>query len=477
MQGFISFLFLLLFFGLRLVSFWTTDHSILQGILTGMVLTLFSISFWWRERVAWYMLVGELFLGGTGHFFELFGVAIRTWLIGLFLLFWTLRVGYKKEWHRFRLPTVVAVPGLVFSGFLLFSIFLGYQNGHDPRLIVQDVIPFSFFLLLFPAKQHLEQVWQSSIYRNLLAVFLFGSALFSLFTLLVFSTGVSLLHGPYYQWYRDVAHGKITDLGAGMYRIVTPEHLLLVPILLFLVAYLLSITKRTRQEWSIVGVASIPFMLNLSRAYLLAFVATLPFLAWRQSLRQWFKISATTLALMILVFINLNFLATSGQSFGLDLLGFRFASIARPDTERSAATRAVLLGPIREKIQNNPLLGEGLGATITFTDPVSKEVITTRQFDWGYLELWTELGLLGTLSYLVFLVTHLFLLIKKIYRDGQLQWQTAGLLTGALSLCVINLTTPALFHMFGILFFVFTMTMTMKDDAFPIPLSGQSHSV
>lgn len=398
------------------------------------------------------VLVGELLLGGNGHLVELFNIALRTWLLMIFLFIWSIDVVWKKRWSIFHIPSILTV---IFS-FLGVSIILGmtqgFKNGHNLRALIQDAIPFAFFLLFFPAREYLTKN-RYAICQTFVKLFLALSTILSLGTLLLFSSGISVLQGPYYHWFRDVLGGKITDMGIGFFRIVLPEHLLLVPIMLFLIASIIRGREPFKQRlltympWFVV--ASVPFIVNLSRTYLLGFIVGLIFLFTKTRWKEWLIVSGGSIVLMFLLFSIIHFAASRGTSFGSEFLTGRISSIATPDIERSAATRRVLLGPIWQEIKKLPVLGSGLGTNISFVDPVSNEPVTTRQFDWGYLEIWTELGLIGLFSYFS-LITYIIL------------HTTGAVRASTVALAVMNITTPVLFHVFGVALLVFFLLQTKK---------------
>ena len=91
----------------------------------------------------------------------------------------------------------------------------------------------------------------------------------------------------------------------------------------------------------------------------------------------------------------------------------------------------------------NPFHGWGLGETITVYSPVFKKEVTTPHFDWGYLEILTELGIIGFFAWYKILQ----LVNKRIKAAPRPSWQLASLI----ALLVINITSPALFHVFGII--------------------------
>lgn len=394
--------------------------------------------------VLFFLLAAELILGGSGRLMEFFGLGIRTWLLIVFLTVWSISVFRAKNFSVLQIPYGMTM----ILGALALSVAIGTLNGflrgHDARAIIQDAIPFFYFLLLFPARQFLTPD-RFPAYKRLIQAHLILAAAISAVTLFLFSAGFAVLHGPYYRWFRDVLAGKITDLGTGFFRIALPEHLLLVPILLFFIASIIRGEKTASGSWGWVALGFVPLVTDLSRTYALAFLLALPFLFVHQLRWRWVIASGGSIFLALALFFGIHFLASRGESIGFELIAGRAASIAAPETELSATTRKILLGPIWKQIRQHPILGNGLGATVTFPHPVSGAPTITRHFDWGYLEIWSELGLSGLFSYLSLLAYLLF------HARGSSR-------AGIVAIGAMNGTAPILFHVFGICLLVFFLS-------------------
>ena len=143
----------------------------------------------------------------------------------------------------------------------------------------------------------------------------------------------------------------------------------------------------------------------------------------------------------------------------------RITSLAMPQTETSSATRMMILPEALEMVKDNPILGVGLGATITFRNSNTYEMVTTRQFDWGYLEMIAELGALGALALLSLIFFAIKKLLTKIKNAPDWHDFYVGLLAGVVAMLVINLTAPALFHVFGIIFLVLVIAVSLKPES------------
>ena len=115
----------------------------------------------------------------------------------------------------------------------------------------------------------------------------------------------------------------------------------------------------------------------------------------------------------------------------------------------------MLLPKIWEKIKQKPLLGNGLGDTVAVYSPVVKKEIITTQFDWGYLEIIDEMGIAGLLIWLSFIIYLLIAIFKKTINKIENKKYMLAMLG---SLLVINITSPALFHVLGVVLLTILVT-------------------
>ncbi len=455
-----------IFVGIRVLSFLLAPNLFFQAIFVLSFIFLFGILYFYKPEWAWIILIGELFLGGAGHFFEFAGLSIRTLLVLIFIVLWfvtpLLSKKYKKE---VSLPATPSFLILLLLIYIALTSVMALLNGHEFRAIVQDFLPFSI-LLLTPACYFFLKEHKTQIKLLQLSVsFIIGSFLFSLFNFITFSTGFTKIHGIYYKWFRDVAMGKITEMGNGFFRIVTPEHLLLVVLSLVLVGLLIKKQKDYKKFLAVLLLLSFfVLVLNFSRAYFLGFGVGLLVLKYKHDWKKWFAISAFSVISIILIFFGTSFVASGGSSFGLPLLGVRTASFVQPQIEESTATRMTLIKPIFAKIKTSPILGTGLGASITYTSLTSYNQITTRQFDWGYFEMLAELGIMGLAIFLALVLYIKQTLITKInIVQSDYKNLYIGLLASLVSLLMINITTPALFHTLGLFFIVIILAISSRS--------------
>jgi len=457
---------LILFFLLRYGSFLLNGHLVIQGIIVFVLLMLLGILYFKNPDWAWMLVLGEIFLGGSGHYLEFMGLSIRTLFIGFFLFLWTSQhIGQGMLFQKLKIHRYINwLISLLFLS-LFFSFFNGLYHGHGIFRVIQDFMPFTFLLLVFPSYHLFREPKIQEYLVRLVLVFIIGTAFFSLFTLAIFSSGITQIHQPFYQWYRDIDVGKITDMQTGFFRIVESSHLIIVPIIL-LISSLLMRAEKHNNMWRVMLVLSIIILvLNLSRGYFLALGVGLLVLKYKHKWTRWLRGTLGIILLTLVIFSGIHFMASGGQSMGLELFGIRLKSFTQPQIEISTDTRMMILPYIMQTIRQHPIWGVGLGATITFINSNTYESLTTLHFDWGYLEMWTELGLPGSIL-LVFLYGLVaFMLIKKIKAIPEWHDFDVGLLAGIVSLLIMNITIASLFHVFGILFLIFTLTIATKYTA------------
>ena len=152
--------------------------------------------------------------------------------------------------------------------------------------------------------------------------------------------------------------------------------------------------------------------------------------------------------------MSLNLAASGGTSWGLDLLGLRLWSIGSPHNEPAALSRLLTLPKVIAKITEQPLWGQGLGETISVYSPVAQAQIVTSTFDWGYLQLYVELGLLGGVAWFLLLV----FIFKKL---KQLGYAARGQSAAVIALLLSTITASALTqHALGFVLIVGVLSWT-----------------
>lgn len=440
-------LFVSIYAGLRVFSYWfgpTTPlfaSHWLNAVVGAIALVVVAGLFIKRDVRAWYIITLEIILGGSGNFIEVADTSLRTWFVIVGIVGFLGQLLYERHltawWQQEKRPILYIGALWIAVG---ISAVVGYRNQHSLQLIIADAIPYLFFFYYFP----LATLWRDQTFRrlggNALVATIIGNTIFMLGTFIGFSSGLFVLQDTYYHWFRDIASGKITELGH-YYRLVLNEQLLLIPVLLYSLAQVLK--KNITRLWVAMSALGLVILtMNITRIYMVALVFGYLCLFTKLDWQRWLKTGCLIALFFIGSFTTLHVISSRGTSLGWELFGVRLGSIVAPASEESSLSRLLLLPNIIEKIKTTLFIGSGLGDTVTVYSPVHKKIVTTPHFDWGYLEMLAELGIIGWFFWWKLLQ----FAIERIRSSVALGWPLASL--GAL--LVINITAPALFHVLGI---------------------------
>ncbi len=463
--------------GLSLLSFFVEP---LRPVLFFVLLGAAAVLAFWKPAYAAVPIILELLLDSSGHLFEWRGLSLRLLVFIVTMAVWTFHAIRRKALLKQLHTPFTAIYGAILV-IVALAAYNGYLNGHAVRAVIADAIPFLYLALwyplraLFPERSEAESKGNASTSsaHNVLVPLLLGSflgaAILSLIALFLFSSGLQEIHGPFYTWWRDWVAGKATSTGFGFYRIVTPLHLFLTALVPFVVYVILKIRTegtlpviarsesderrsnliirllrfargfaRNDKLWLLIIILLVP-VINFSRIYFLAIIPATLIMALKL---PWKKVALTLIiigAVSLAEYAVVNLAASRGTSLGFEFLTQQSRGIIDPESEASASARAAILPHLLGKIKNRPLLGEGLGASVTYYNAFLEKESTTRHLDWGYLELAVEFGLFVALFFLGLLVW--------LFYHGFRNPLAASILV---FLAVTALTTPALFHVYGI---------------------------
>ncbi len=449
------------YFLIRIFSLLTYHHALSNQVITFFLIISFAYITYKNFSQAWIIIVAELLLDGAGHFFEFQGLIIRTWLLGILGIGWLIQK-IKNRKIEIKLPKPILI-SLIISGIvIILSIILGLIHGHNLKLVLQDAMLYFFLLLFLPALEQEEKI-NKDFFVNLIKIFIIGSLFFSIITFIIYSSGLGHLPDFYYHWFRNIASGKITDLGNNFFRIVLPEHLFIVPLILILSAQLIHNTKN-KLHWVLLIALLFILDINFSRIYFLALAVGSLILIYKNSFKSWFRTMFVIGILTIVISLSLNLITSRFTSLGLEMWGVRISAVKAPETDLSGAIRMGMLPDIFKTIKTHPYFGSGLATMVSYPDPLTHEMVSRTQFDWGYFEMVAELGFVGTIIFISTIGIILYYLFGLTYSKNQSTKNPflQGLSAGAISLFVINITTPALFQGFGIIYFVFILVIIKR---------------
>lgn len=466
--------FLIFYTALRVFSFYFQPAGygeMTNGAICAAVIFCAAFLIIRNDNRGWLIVAAEIILGGSGNFLSLGGISLRT-----LLLISTVTIYFTGKCINGQLRKIVMENGKYFIvlttlyAWLGFSAISGIRANHDAGLIISGLIPYLFLLYFLPLREIIDDKQLRESAFAMLVAAVIGSTAFMLITFAGYSSGIFSLQDAYYHWFRDVANGKITGFPFYFFRIVLNEQLLLIPATLWLAGKHI---KDPHPAYTALIVCAVLILgINITRIYILALAVGLVFLISRINFRKWLTVSAGVLIIFFTAFTVIHLAASRGQSFGWELIGLRLQSITSPSAEDSSLSRMLILPVVMNKITAHPMLGSGLGDTVTVFSPVFRENITTPHFDWGYLQMIDETGLMG---FSIIILTYFSL----VFLNKKCNWcffsQKKELYIATASLLIINITSPALFHVMGIVWIVFTAAETNRACAEPNP--APSHNL
>lgn len=439
-----------------------------------------------------FVLFAELFIGSKGYlfFFEFAGIKISIrialWLI--IMSVWFGKVIYqtlktKKNPLRVYLKSTVFKYSsflFLFIGWGLISGFLSKNNFSD---IFFDFNGWLFFAIIFPVLYVFKTKKDSRILANeFLAVFLasmFWLVIESYFLLYIFSHNMIGMISEIYRWIRITGVGEITLLQGGFYRVFFQSHIFLVIaffLFLFLLAHNISIKKKWQWKdwefWRLFSGLAILIsvnILNFSRSnwvglaagMIVAFLYFLFKIGWKKTVMtgMLFTISLIIGASLLVVTVKFPYPDPTG---GFSAAGLLRDRATRLSGEAALSSRWALFPKLWSKISNNPIIGDGFGATITYTssDPRVLETspsgeYTTYAFEWGWLDIWIKLGILGITMYIALILKIVAIGFGKLTdKNEQRNFINAGLVVGLIAMTIVSFFSPYMNHPLGIGFIV-----------------------
>jgi len=152
-----------------------------------------------------------------------------------------------------------------------------------------------------------------------------------------------------------------------------------------------------------------------------------------------------------------------------DLSDAYFYSTSADEGRASAvASRWDLLDPMMDEIKGAPMLGSGFGEEITYQSSDPRVIAetgggewTTYRFEWGYLDIWLKMGVLGVLAFGWYLMS-IFVGVRRFGRDRI--WLGVALMSAVVALFGTHIFSPYLNHPIGIGFMVFVLVFFDGSD-------------
>ena len=460
------------------VSFLVWPHPILNGAMLSLLSLAVIIISAYRLEYGFLALLSELFIGSMGHLFFINLPAgqlpLRIALWGAFMAVFALKFLnqlIRKGKTGVYLKNLKNFGGkkyfIILAIFVLIALINGWARGHSGSNIFADFNSWLFFLLIIPAAVIYGDGEDIKI-KRLKTIFFAGALWMSLKTLILLFifTHDSAIEAEIYTWLRKTLSGEMTPTKADWPRIFIQGQIYAG--LAFFASFWVSqanfklknIFKRANFLTLLIsGIFLSSLIISFSRSFWAGLAAAILFsliLIWRfYSFKKMLAAGVWLLSSLALSFLLIYAVAAWPYIHKAGSFGTSFLDRVSNSSEAAVASRWSLLPVLMKEIKKEPFLGQGYGATVTYKslDPRILQsnptgIYTTYAFEWGYLDLWLKLGLIGLAAYLLLL----YQLIRGGIASGFKTKQTLffSLAAGLIFLAVTNIFTPYLNHPLGI---------------------------
>ncbi len=419
----------------------------------------------WKLEYGLLILLAELFVGGKGQLFtiDLAGIhfSIRMALFIIVFGIWLVKANSSKLTAQKYIKNLKTNQVLWAYGLMGIVVAIGLLNGllHNttPNVLFDSNAWFFFALtpVFFHAINSKEKI------NHAMEVLLTSTcfiALKTIGTLVLFSHNIAGIGGQFYDWIRNSGVGEITYVSGTIFRIFFQSQVYIMIGFLIVVAVVLGQQIKNRKIlFFLLGylyLTSFALIISQSRSFWVGTVVAVGLLfifSWIK-FKIGIKKTVITMALLIVMVISqLMALQLITGNFGGNIVADRFKNLT---SEAAGLSRINQLQPLTTEIFQQLIVGYGFGKTVTYisTDPriVTTHpggVYTTYAFEWGYLDIWLKLGMIGVLAYGFLLYTIVRQGFKKISTEPVL---IVGTLCGLAALLATNIFSPYLNHPLGI---------------------------
>lgn len=467
---------------LEILSYFGYLYPIFNKICFFVILFFFLVLSLKKLEYGIYILLAELFIGSKGYLFflDIDGVLISI-RMGFFLIIMAVGLMYFAKNQKILIDKIINNK-LIFSlyGLLGLAIIWGVVNGflkdNGFDNVLFDFNGYLFFALLLPFAFEINN-WNKI--KNVLNVF-FASITYlgikTLFLLWFFSHELGYYLESVYKWVRNSGVGEITMMpDSGFARIFIQSQIFeLVGIFIILMLVLYIIKNRelrimNYELWYLMGILALSIsgiLISWSRSFWVGGAAGLVILLviliyQKIKFKEFGKILGIglvcTVISIVLIFavVKVPLPGFGYGAFGAGLVSERATSLTG---EAGAGSRWNLLPELWGEVKEAVIFGKGFGETVIYKSEDPRVVAssptgeyTTYAFEWGYLDIWLKMGIIGLLVYLGLILSLLIKGLKKANEIKDLQkYLVYGLIVGLIAVCATSFFSPYLNHPLGI---------------------------
>lgn len=448
--------------GALLLAVPVEGHPVGQLVVLALLALLGALLFVTRPVVAWVFVFAELFGFSHGKLFEATvggfpltsRMAIFLGVMGAWGVLWV----WKKRRVSIH-PTLFSVwtlcAGAVLAGFLAG----GFANGW--LVAFHDANGYLYAAYLLPLLSH---DWNREDRRVLLQGMV-GSALWisglSVGVLYLFThlPGEALVE--VYRFLRDARIGEMTLMDGGYWRVFFQSQIVLLPVLFLTAAYDVEADERMVGSWWLTGLQSVllaGFIVSLSRSFWLGGVAGAFLLLWGIWRASWVRRLVKPVGRLMLSGIGAVILLVVAALLSVPFpskvsdLQQTFAARTTDAGDLAVSSRWNLLPVMLQSMWTAPPWGHGFGTELAFVsdDPRVRAIYPdgrwrTYSFEWGWLDIWVKMGMIGFFAFVA-----LFVAYERLLRLVELFWVRMGLRATLLMLVTAHVFSPYLNHPLGI---------------------------
>lgn len=437
------------------------------AVLAVSMVAIFVVS-WRRPDIGLLIAFAELFANSHGHLVAYdvggFSFSSRMAVFVSVMAAWALSVAFRRSRvslrdDRFTLfvPLLVAVTIGFVIGFIL----------HNPVVAFKDGNAYLYLAYLLPI---LSVDWDATKKRLLLQVLAASAAWVTIVTLgllYVFTHFPEWMLGAVYLFIRDTRTGELTKMAGNIFRVFLQAQFSVIAFAFFLMPFLFlrDVPKRAYRIVTLllVAVAAV-VIISLSRSFWVGIIAGAAAFVALKVVDGWPgpKVAGKAVAATVGATVGAGILLVGIVLFPLpyrvgrvgDLTGL-VSSRTTDVSDVAISSRWNLLPPLMDQIMEHVALGSGFGQEITFVtdDPRARAINpdgtwTTYALEWGWLELWLKMGLLGPLAF-AFLFLGLAKGLWPMMRTSQ-SWIAIALLSCLAMLYATHTFSPYLNHPIGL---------------------------
>ncbi len=448
------------FFGLAAVSYYFNLGFLFLPVI-GIATLVLSVK---KLELGAAIAFMELLSSAHGHLmfydFDQFAVSIRMVIFAGVMLAWGIRLITKKspiDFKDVRLYSFVLLGAAALIGFVN-----GFLN-HDVITAFKDGNAYLYILYVLPV---FSIQWTSLKKRAILQMLAAGAvfaATISILVLYLYSHFTEPSLRALYLFLRDTRLVEITPVGFGIYRAFLQTQIFVVLFALGVLPFMfLKLNNKTAKVLTLaLGVSVAVIFQSMSRSFWFGLVFALTsalalLLVQKVEVEQWktsFKLTVISIVVGTAVLAGVVFFPFPDHLATGNFAGLRDARFGSDDA--GISSRWNLLDPMLEEIKSNPILGSGFGETVTFQtdDPRARAINpdgtwTTYSMEWGWLELWLKMGVLGPIAFALIFAQILKGSYKLLITDKK--WIGFWIFISAVFLMMTNVFSPYLNHPIGI---------------------------